>query len=67
MKKLFTLLSLVIALVAASTFAQAADTVQVDVTKLSTDQLKVYQEMKAMQAKSAASSALENFTPREAG
>ena len=47
--------------VATPSFAETADTLQVDVTKLDQTQLRVYQEMKAMQAKSALS--MDNFTP----
>jgi hypothetical protein len=47
------------------TFAQAGtDTVQVDVTKLTDDQLRVYRELKAMQAKAAAANlTLNSLTP----
>ena len=39
------------------------DTLQVDVTRLDSEQLRVYQQMKAMQNQTAASMALENLTP----
>lgn len=45
-------------------FAQQ-DSVSVDVTKLNPEQLKVYQEFKAMQARSAASTAIDNLTPEK--
>jgi len=43
-----------------------ADTVQVDVTKLSGEQLQVYQQLKAMQAKAAvANLTLDSLTPEK--
>lgn len=52
-----------------STYAEQAsttpDTVQVDVTKLTAEQLQVYQQLKALQNKSAASTAIENLTPEK--
>lgn len=63
MKYLF---SFIFALVFAfSALAQQPDTVQVDVTKLTGQQLQVYQELKAMQARQAASTSLENLTPEK--
>jgi hypothetical protein len=62
MKYLFSLLTLAMLAVATPSFA---DTVEVDITKLSSQQLQAYQEMKAMAARSAASTALENLTPEK--
>lgn len=60
MKYLFALLSLVAALVATPAFAQT-DNVQVDVTKLSAEELRVYQSLKQKQASSGIS--LDKLTP----
>ena len=48
-------------LLAVPSFAEQADTVQVDITKLDQNQLRVYKELKEMQARSALS--LDNLTP----
>jgi hypothetical protein len=63
MKQLFTVFVFIFTLVAGA-FA-AAENVSVDITKLDANQLKVYQEFKQLQAKTAASTALENLTPEK--
>lgn len=69
MKYLFLILTVVAMAFAMPTvtYAETTDTVQVDVTKLTGDQLRVYQEFKAMQAKAAAASSisLDNLTPEK--
>lgn len=64
MKYLLSFLALAMLLLAVPSFA-AEDTLQVDITKLDQNQLRAYQEMKAMQARSAASMALDNLTPEK--
>lgn len=64
MKYLYTILVLAVLALVTPSFAQQ-DSIQVDVTKLDQNQLRVYQEMKAMQARSAASMALDNLTPEK--
>lgn len=44
-------------------FAQQADAVNVDVTKLNPEQLRVYQQLKAMQNQTGNSLSLDNLTP----
>ena len=61
MKYLLSFLTLAMLFVATPSYAAADDTLQVDITKLDQTQLRVYQEMKAMQSKSAIS--LDNLTP----
>src|ERR1035441_910489 len=61
MKYLLSFLALVMLAMATPSFADTADTLQVDITKLDQTQLRAYQEMKAMQAKSILS--MENLTP----
>jgi hypothetical protein len=60
MKFIYSLLLLAVLALVTPAFA-TDDTLQVDVTKLDQQQLKVYQEMKAMQARSSLS--MENLTP----
>ena len=62
MKYLFSILTLAMLALATPAFA---DTVEVDITKLDATQLRAYQEMKALAAKSAASTALDNLTPEK--
>lgn len=60
------LLSLALTLVLAlGAFAQAPDTIQVDVTKLSADQLRVYQQLKSMQNQNQLAASIENLTPEK--
>ncbi len=61
MKYIYTILVLAVLALVTPSFAQSPDTLQVDITKLDQNQLRAYQEMKAMQAKSALS--MENLTP----
>jgi len=61
--RFFVLLTLVIGLV--STAFAAEENVQVDVTKLDANQLRVYQELKQMQARQAAAVNLESLTPEK--
>jgi len=63
MKYLLSILTLAILFLAIPSFA--TDTVEVDITKLTDSQLRVYQEMKAMQIRSATATAIENFTPEK--
>lgn len=48
-----------------SAAAQQQDTLQVDVTKLNSDQLRVYQQMKAMQNGANDKLTLDNLTPEK--
>lgn len=63
MKKLFTLLVLTLGLMTVPTFAQQHDNVQVDITKLSQEQLRVWQELKKQQAESNSRVTLDTLTP----
>ena len=60
MKYLIAILTLAMLAVATPSFA---DSVDVDITRLTSTQLQVYQEMKAMQARTASATDLANFTP----
>lgn len=62
MKRLLFSLLAVLALVT-SLFAQQPDTLQVDVTKLTSDQLRVYQQLKSMQNQNNMS--LDTITPEK--
>jgi hypothetical protein len=62
MKRLLFSLLAVLALVTSS-FAQQPDTLQVDVTKLTSDQLRVYQQLKSMQNQNNMS--LDTITPEK--
>ena len=62
MKYLIAILTLAMLAVATPSFS---DTVDVDITKLDAVQLRAYQEMKTLAAKSAVSTALDNLTPEK--
>lgn len=62
MKYLFSILTLAMLALATPLFAELVD---VDITKLDAAQLRAYQEMKVLAAKSAASTALDNLTPEK--
>ena len=63
--KTLTVVALAIMLFVSSTFAQQPDTIQVDVTKLSAQELQVYQALKQKQAQSQAAAVMENLTPEK--
>jgi hypothetical protein len=63
MKQFVTLFVFLFALLTSGLAAN--ENVSVDITKLDANQLKVYQEFKQLQAKSAASLAIDNLTPEK--
>jgi hypothetical protein len=65
MKYLFASLVLALGLLAFPAFAQQPDTVQVDVTKLSQEQLRVWQELKKQQAESSTKLSVDSLTPEK--
>ncbi len=61
--KTLTLLALAMLLTFTSVFAQSTETLQVDITKLSQNELLVYQQMKQKQVESAKTLSMSNLSP----